>query len=317
MKNLRKKIVLYFILCAFLLQVVLSAMDSIFGNLLDSNVSEEMVEGLSVGSFSIMFALYIALQILLFVAAALVFFILVKKAVKKESERQAEEQRLMYASLAHDLKTPLTSVVGFSSSLIDKKIPEEKQNEVVQTIHDKAVQMNGLLESMLSYSKLNSDAFTLNAQKKDFCVFVKNLAAINYNDFEAHKINVNIEIPDTPIITLIDEKELGRAVSNLFANVWIHNQGGITVLIKITEEKDIARLIIADTGNKIDPKHAENLFNPFVSGNEARTSGKSSGLGLAIARAAAVCHGGKLYIDFHEPEYSKAFIMEIPVCKEK
>ena len=317
MKNLRKKIVLYFILCAFFLQVVLSAMDSIFGELFDSNVSEEAVEGLSVSSFSIMFVLFIAVQILLFVAAALVFFILVKKAVKKESERQSEEQRLMYASLAHDLKTPLTSVVGFSSSLIDKKIPAEKQDEVVQTIHDKAVQMNGLLESMLSYSKLNSDAFTLNAQKKDFCSFVKNLVAINYNDFEAHQINVNIEIPDLPIITKIDEKELGRAVLNLFANVWIHNQSGINVLIKISEEKEMVRLVIADTGTKIEAKQAENLFNPFVSGNEARTSGKSSGLGLAIARAAAVCHGGKLYIDFNQKEYSKAFVMEIPVCKGK
>ncbi|MBR5400639.1 MAG: HAMP domain-containing histidine kinase [Treponema sp.] len=317
MKNLRKKIVWYFILCAFLLQVVLSVIDSTMGTLVDSNFTEEAVEGLSVGGFSVLFALFIGLQVFFFIAAAFVFFLLVRKAVKKESERQAEEQRLMYASLAHDLKTPLTSVVGFSSSLIDKKIPAEKQEEVVQTIHDKAVQMNGLLESMLSYSKLNSEAFTLNAQKKDFCAFVKNLAALNYNDFEAHKINVDVQIPDTPIITRIDEKELGRAISNLFANVWIHNQQGINVLIKITEEKDMARLVIADTGTKIDPKQAENLFNPFVSGNAARTSGKSSGLGLAIARAAADCHGGKLYIDFNQAEYSKAFVMEIPVCKEK
>lgn len=317
MKALRKKIVWYFILCAFVLQVALSIIDSIVGEFVDSHATEEAIEGLSAGSFSVFFVLFIILQILFFVAAALVFFLLVKKAVKKESERQSEEQRIMYASLAHDLKTPLTSVVGFSSSLLDKKIPSEKQDEVVQTIHDKAVQMNGLLESMLSYSKLNSEAFTLNAQKKDFCAFVKNLVAINYNDFEAHKIDVNIEIPDSPIITQIDEKELGRAVSNLLVNIWTHNSSEISVLIKITEEKDLVRLVIADTGATIDPKQSENLFNPFVSGNEARTSGKSSGLGLAIARAATVCHGGKLYIDFNIPAYKKAFVMELPVCKEK
>ena len=317
MKTLRKKIVGYFILCAFFLQVALSVIDSTVGAYVDSHTTEETIEGLTAGRFSVFLVLFIILQILFFIAAAIIFFLLVKKAVQKESDRQAEEQRLMYASLAHDLKTPLTSVIGFSSSLLDKKIPPEKQDDITHTIHDKAVQMNGLLEAMLSYSKLNSESYELNKEKTDFCVFVRNLTAATYNDFEAHKINVNVEIPTNPIFAMVDQKELSRAVGNLLANVWIHNPQGIEVLIKVAEEKNNVLLYIADTGNKIAPKDAESLFNPFVSGNEARTSGKSSGLGLAISKAAVERHDGKLYIDFNYPAFTKAFVMELPKCKEK
>ena len=317
MKTLRKKIVGYFILCAFFLQVALSIIDSTVGSYVDSHVTEETIEGLSKSSFSIFLFLFILLQILFFIAAAFIFFVLVKKAVKKESDRQAEEQRLMYASLAHDLKTPLTSVIGFSSSLLDKKIPPEKMEDITHTIHDKAVQMNGLLEAMLSYSKLNSESYELNKDKTDFCLFVRNLAAASYNDFEAHGIDVNVEIPENPIFAMIDQKELSRAVGNLLANVWIHNPQGIEVLIKVAEEKNNVLLYIADTGNKIEIEKAESLFNPFVSGNEARTSGKSSGLGLAISRAAVERHDGKLYIDFNFAGFTKAFVMELPKCKEK
>lgn len=317
MKKLRKKIVWYFIICSFLLQCALSAIDSTVGAMVESHTTEEAVEGISVGSFSVLFILFIGLQVFFFIVAAFIFYKLVKKAVKKESDARMEEQRLMYASLAHDLKTPLTSVIGFSSSLIDKKIPEDKKDEVVNTVHDKAVQMNGLLESMLSYSKLNSESYQLKKERIDFCKFVRNLAAGVYNDFESHNITVDIDIPDSPLYIMADVMELSRAVGNLLANVWIHNPEGTLVLIKVSESKKYVNLSIADTGNKIDPKKAESLFSPFVSGNEARTSGKSSGLGLAISKAAVERHGGKLYIDFNMEKFTKAFIVEVPKCKEK
>ncbi len=320
MKKLRRKIVWYFIICAFLLQCAISAVQSCFEKFimpvfekLMENYEEEKIPGEAVVGFITFFAIVI----ILFVISAFVFYKLVKKAVKKESDIRMEEQRLMYASLAHDLKTPLTSVIGFSSSLIDKKIPEDKKEEVVQTVHDKAVQMNGLLESMLSYSKLNSENYQLKKEKIDFCKFVRNLTASLYADFESHDIAVDVDIPDGELAIEADVMELSRALGNLLSNVWIHNPGGIKVLIKVLEDKKNVRLCIADSGNPIDQKKAENLFNPFVSGNEARTSGKSSGLGLAISKAAVERHSGKLYIDFNVKNFTKAFIVEVPKCKEK
>ena len=116
---------------------------------------------------------------------------------------------------------------------------------------------------------------------------------------------------------MIDRRELSRAVGNLLSNAISHNPEGTGVLIFIEEAKKSAVLAVADTGCAIDRKEAEGIFSPFVSGDRARTSGKNSGLGLAISRKAVLLHGGKLYVDFDIPNYTKAFIMEVPKCKEK
>ncbi|MBQ3801297.1 MAG: HAMP domain-containing histidine kinase [Treponema sp.] len=311
MKKLRKKIVLYFILCAFVLQVAGSALDSSFELILP------YIKSISEGIAASAVVTLLVINAILFVIAAFIFFTLVKKAVASESQRQTEEQSLMYASLAHDLKTPLTSVVGFSSSLLDRKIPAEKQNEVLETIHSKAVQMNVLLESMLSYSKLGAASFELNREKVDFCSFIKNIAADYYNDFESHGMNLDIEMQEHKMYAMVDRRELSRAVGNLLSNAISHNGDGTRVLIRVTEEKKCAILTVADTGRQIDRQDAEKLFSPFVSGDRARTSGRNSGLGLAISRKTVLLHGGRLYIDFDIPNYTKAFIMEVPKCKER
>ena len=319
MKQLRKKIFGYFILCAFFLQLATSALDSIVDTFIMPHFEKAMEasqEDPVTGSFVFMVIIFFVLTLSLFALAAFIFYRLVKKAVAKESQKQAEEQRLMYASLAHDLKTPLTSVVGFSSSLIDKKIPPEKQDEITQTIHDKAVQMNTLLEAMLSYSKLGSANYELHTEKTDFCNFIKTVAANFYNDFEAHNMNLEVEIPESAIFAELDKTEFSRAAGNLLSNAISHNPKGTNILIKITEEKKHIRLIIADTGTPIEKSTAKNLFTPFVSGDKARTAGKNSGLGLAITNKIVQLHGGKLYIDFDIPDYTKAFVMEVSKCKE-
>lgn len=310
MRKLRKKIMLYFIICAFMLQLAVSAMDS------SLDVLSPLFEPQAKGLFISLIVLFLILNAFFFVIAAFIFYRLVKKAITEESVRQTEEQSLMYASLAHDLKTPLTSVVGFSSSLIDKMIPQEKQDEVLETIHSKAVQMNALLESMLSYSKLGAARLELCREKSDFCSFVRAIAADYYNDFESHGMNLDVDIPGWKIFVMIDRAELARAVGNILSNAISHNPKGTGVLIRITDEKKCAVLAVADTGCQIERKDADRLFLPFVSGDRARTSGKNSGLGLAIARKAVLLHGGKLYVSFAIPNYTKAFVMEVPKCKE-
>ncbi len=311
MKHLRRKIVWYFILFAFLLQVAVSALDSTFEFFTNSYLGQK-----DTGGWAFAFGIFFTLNILFFVLAAFCFYRFVKKAVAKEAKQQAEEQRIMYASLAHDLKTPLTSVVGFASSLIDRKIPLEKQDDVLGTIHDKAVQMNVLLESMLSYSKLGAANYSLHMEKTDFCKFIRNISAGFYTDFESHGMNLSVEIPEKNLFVMADKTELSRAVGNLISNAISHNPAGTEVLVKIIEDKKSLRLIIADTGNEIAEADAEKIFTPFVSGNEARTAGKNSGLGLAISRKEVQLHGGKLYLDLGVPRFTKAFVMEVPKCKE-
>lgn len=306
MKHLRLKIVLYFLICVFFLQSISSAAESV----LETSLSEYFQTG-NDGAARWTIIAFLALHVTLFLLTAIIFFRLIKSAVQKESRRQTEEQALMYASLAHDLKTPLTSVVGFSSSLIDKKIPQQKQEDVFCTIHAKALQMNTLLDAMLSYSKLGSSSYSLHKEKTDLCVHVRNIVAGFYNDFESRGMSLVVEIPKHEICANIDRTEFSRAAGNILSNALSHNADGTRVLVKIRQEKKTARLIIADTGTAIDKKEAERLFTPFVSGDTARTSGKNSGLGLAIAHRIAQLHGGRLYMDSTIPDYTKAFVMEV------
>ena len=311
MNKLKRLIVKYFVFCCLGVSVAESAVDSTFCDILLPFLEIKFPESKVLALLTVI--IQFLLLFLLFFAGAYIFYRLVKKAIEAESKRQIQEQNLLYSCIAHDLKTPMTSVQGFASALRDGKIKPEEQEEIFDIIYKKSHHMNELIETLFMYSKLGTENYTLNRQYTNLCVLVRDLVAVHYSEFEDRDMELLIGIPEEPVVCQIDEKEFRRAVNNLIVNAYKHNPKKTGVMIKIQAEKESVFVTVADSGKDISEEFAETMFKPFVCGDDSRTSGNGNGLGLAISAAIVEKHGGKLYLKNNIDGYTKGFVIQMPM----
>jgi len=240
---------------------------------------------------------------------ALIFYKLAAKALRHESERRVKEQNLLYAAIAHDLKTPMTSVQGFAKALSDGKIKPDDQQEIFDIIYRKSNSMNDMINTLFDYAKFGTEEYTPDLTEINLCILIRDIVAENYCDFEEHQIDIAVAIPETEILITGDKNELKRAFSNLIVNIYKHNPDGIRAEIAVKQEHEKAVVRISDSGNAI-PENMD-VFEPFVTENTARTAGHGSGLGLAITKRIIQRHGGMISISKNEKDYTKSFVIEL------
>lgn len=226
----------------------------------------------------------------------------------KKLREDVENQRIMlFANMAHDLKTPITIIQGFSKALSDDVVEsEEKSKEYIKAIHNKSQNMNDLIDRMFEYVKLDSRDNILHFEQIDIAELLRNCVASSYSEFEDKNISLEIQIPESPVIKNVDRVEITRVFTNLLNNVLSHNSGNIRCLIKMNEEGTV---VVADSGERISDVTQENLFQPFVKGDCSRKSGKGSGLGLSLSKKIMEKHKGKIDYLNEYPEYTKAFVV--------
>lgn len=309
MQQLKKDISKAFIIYAFLLSVIESVIDSIFDDFLF--VRYEQNERMS----EILFAMYIVLCIVTFIIFSYLFTKSISKNISSEMHRQIEERNMIFANIAHDLKTPITSILGFSRALREKEMEPEKQLQVIDTIYEKSKRTSELINTMFHYSKLETDAYELQRKELDICRLTRDIVASQYEMMEEYGMELEVDIPEEVLIYLLDKVEYTRVISNLLMNACIHNESGCTILVKIEEEKDRNSkkllVVVADNGIQINNELKDTMFDAFASGDDSRSSKGGSGLGLAISKSIVNKHGGKLM--FVEPyqTYTKAFVIEL------
>ncbi len=303
MNKVKKKVVLYFILCLVgclvVEGIILGIMDALLMSL--SSPNDNMV--------LIIIGVFLILSLMNIVAGAYLFYRLTGKTWQKESQRQMNERNMLYSCIAHDLKTPMTSVQGFATALKEGKVKPEEQAEIYEIIYNKSCYMNELLDTMFAFSKLNTDDYKLSLREVDLCALVRELIAFHYDEYEKMDMDLDIDIPEEAIICNVDEKEMKRAISNLLVNAYKHNEKGAHILVRVSAQGDMVRIIVADNGDVINKKVATTIFEPFAKGDEARSGGKGTGLGLAISNLVVEKHGGKLYIDDYIEGYTKGFVI--------
>ena len=174
---------------------------------------------------------------------------------------------------------------------------------------------------LFNYSRLDSDGFELVRSKHDICEIVRECAASAYSDIEDAGDELDVDIPEEKITLNTDKVQLTRVITNLLTNAVKHNDTKTHILACIRDESDLIRIFIADSGKAINKELADNLFEPFVMGDESRSSKGGSGLGLSIARKVVEMHGWTIKLAQKPeiarynlpPEYEKTFVISIPV----
>lgn len=304
MARLRRKVVIWF--------CVITLINGILDQTLDA-VSDKLTELLETNeNIAVPLVMcFLFLRISIFILSAFFFYLLIRKEIRKESCRQIRENSLLYASVAHDLKTPITSIGGFAKALSDGKIPEEEKSEIYKIISSKSDNMNGLVDELFEYSQLGTEEYRPKLEKLDICALLREIAADSYGSLEEHNIEVDVDIPDTSIFVNADRRDLMRALTNLIVNTYKHNPDGIKMLVRAVSEDGECVVTIADTGDEIPG--GEDIFEPFVTENRSRTPGLGTGLGLAITKRVIDNHNGRIELRSDIEGYTKGFEVRLKI----
>lgn len=302
MRNLKKYLIRLFIVITVVMSLLNSAIDNIFDTI-EVNITNKGMMALALISYFTAILVVLALGSVIFVR-------MTGKKVEEENKRYNQERNMLFANIAHDLKTPMTTIMGFSKALYDDVANEAEKKELLNSIYEKSKKVNELLDLMFQYTKLNGLDFEVKLQETDVGRIIKETTALYYNEFEQKNIEINIEIPEKPIKRNLDRVEFSRAISNLLINAYRHNKIGSKVAIRL-EEDDRIKVMVADNGENIRDDMQEEIFNPFVCEDESRNSKGGSGLGLAITKKIIEKHGGRIYIDSNINGYTKGFIIEL------
>lgn len=264
--------------------------------------------------------LLVAVIIMLFpyVIAAITYAKLVVEEVRAiEARRDAQKQEfdrkrnLMLSDIAHDLRTPITTIYGYSKAIMDGMVTEGKQQEYLMAIYNKSARMSDLTNLLFEYVKLDSEGFALEKEELDLSELLRENAALFFPDIEEAGMELSVDIPEKKERIVADRMQLSRCVTNLLVNAMRHNPPGTKIELALRKQAGIWLVIVADTGEEIPEKIKDHLFDPFSKGDNSRKSGKGSGLGLSIVDKVVQMHDWQLKLEQPYGKYQKAFVITI------
>ncbi|MDE6060260.1 MAG: HAMP domain-containing histidine kinase [Clostridia bacterium] len=212
-----------------------------------------------------------------------------------ETQRSLLEQdrQRMLAGLSHDLKTPITVIQGFSKAMRDGLVSDDERQKYLNLILTKSESMGVLINGFYEYSKLDHPDFKLSVVDADVAEFARTYIANIYDEFELKGFNVDVDITEEKLICEIDKQQLSRVFENLTGNFFKYTPTNSTLYLRITKEGSNALIIFADNGAGMPKDMNDDIFAPFVVGEQSR-SRQGSGLGLAVCKKIINAHGGEI-----------------------
>lgn len=220
-----------------------------------------------------------------------------ERAKEENKTLEASKQRML-VDIAHDLKTPITTIQGYVEALQLGLITDEAQRKrTLDLIHTKARRVVALIDDLFELSKLESPDYPFATKSQDLAELMRAIAAEYYDAFEAQRFRFCFEIPDQVVLVPFNEKLLHRALSNILSNALKHNPAGTEVSLRLAKAEHEVQIEISDDGVGIPARLREKVFEAFVRGDESRMSDGGTGLGLTICKHIVELHGGRIHLD--------------------
>ncbi|KRM76861.1 sensor histidine kinase [Secundilactobacillus collinoides] len=232
-----------------------------------------------------------------------------------EDERRIEKSKdELITNVSHDLRTPLTSIIGYLGLIEDHQYHSEDDIlKYTHTAFSKAKQMKSLVEDLFEYTKMRQTDTPMNISKIDINQMLEQLAASFELEAEDKGIKVSVDIDDKPLQIEADAEKLGRVFNNLITNALKYGDGGHNIILrsKPVSEREI-QVSVENDGSPIPEASLKQVFERFyrVEGSRSKATG-GTGLGLAIAQSIVDRHGGYIYVT-SDNEMTR-FIIHLPV----
>ena len=220
------------------------------------------------------------------------------KASGEEQQKLLDQRRKMVADISHDLKTPITVISGYINAMRDGLIPENEKDRYLEIIQNKTELLSELINNLSDFGRMDHPGFRLNMERGDLCEYIREYMAARYSELEIGGFLVDTDLPEEQVFASFDRRQMKRVFENIIGNSVKYCAPGTTIRVHArvvrNKRKRYFRIRIGDNGPGIPEEYRSSVFEPFVVGNESRTSGKGTGLGLSIAKQIVTLHGGSI-----------------------
>lgn len=233
-------------------------------------------------------------------------------------ERQNEDvKNELITSVAHDLRTPLTSIIGYLYLVSNKKdLEEEKKTQYTQIAYNKAKRLEQLLEDLFRYTKYSSDEIKLHYETIDFVKFMEQMMEEFYPSFKEAELNYEFQSEMKKAMITADGNLLARAVGNLISNAIKYGKDGKNIKVALKQEENYVIMSVLNYGPIIPKEDIVHIFDRFYRVENSRSEETGgSGLGLAIAKQIITLHNGS--IDVQSDYNGTMFEIKLELCTKE
>lgn len=221
------------------------------------------------------------------------------KESTEEKMTAEKENRALISNIAHDLKTPITAVKGYSEGILDGVADTpEKMERYLRTIYNKANEMDRLINELTLYSQIDTNRIPYNFHKLNVADYFNDCIDEIGLDLETRNVGLSFfNYADEDIIIIADPEQLMRVINNIINNAvkYMDNRKG-QINIRIKDVGDFIQVEIEDNGKGIAARDLPYIFDRFYRTDASRNSATGgSGIGLSIVKKIIEDHGGKIW----------------------
>jgi signal transduction histidine kinase len=211
-----------------------------------------------------------------------------------ENERRSEyAKNELITSIAHDLRTPLTSIIGYLDLVSSKELTRDTEMKYIGIAYNKSKRLEKLIEDLFTFTKFNFGEVNASYTEVDIVKLLNQLVDEFYPSFAENQLEYEFVATSSSAIINADGDLLARAFANLISNAIKYGKEGKNILINLSKYEIGVVITITNFGLVIPPEDLERIFQRFYRVESSRSSETGgSGLGLAIAQSIIEMHGG-------------------------
>jgi signal transduction histidine kinase len=235
-------------------------------------------------------------------------------AVAIENARLFQQSDLI-SEVVHELRAPLSSIVGYAKMLTMASISQEAKSQFADTIHREATRLGQLVNDFLEWARLESGRTKIEQHPVDVRRIVDETVKVIKPQADKHGISVDVHSPqDLPLI-MGDPSRLKQVLINLVSNAIKYNRDAGRMDIKVSVQDEHLRIAVSDTGYGIAEQDLPFVFERFYRVAASEKRAKGTGLGLTIAKQIVELHGGEMAVE-SELGVGSTFLFTLPLQGE-
>lgn len=221
------------------------------------------------------------------------------KQDQQQKEKRELELKQEITNISHDLRTPLTSIKGFSELLQDPALSDEERKESLSIIQKKIDSLTMMVDLFYELSQMNSSDYHLVMEEQNLNQIMIDIMLMFYNDFEEKGLNVQVNEEHVPSV-LADKKAANRIVINIIQNALHYAKSTVTIIL--SEESEYIRLSVSNDIHEFNEAELHRIFDRTFRLDTSRSGGQL-GLGLHIVKQLIQKQGGKVISNVQNNEF--------------